>query len=219
VIMPTLDDVDIAPMQRGDQPRGVVIPKLDGQGDAAVGHGRSGGPPAGRGGVPTGVGPTSSRSGAPAGSRGGGPASGSSPAPTPGKGKQAHVVLDDDEVSSNEDKPLQKRLRQLFVAGPTVPDEAAATTAAADKEATAKRVAGAVGDSPAPGQGPSMAGAKRAAPTHQPNAPTWVFGNLGLSSFLSFFLFSRASFSDYISFCRAPLPPARPPQRVQLLLS
>jgi hypothetical protein len=29
----------------------------------------------------------------------------------PGKGKQVHAVLEDDEVSSDEDEPLQKRLR------------------------------------------------------------------------------------------------------------
>jgi hypothetical protein len=48
----------------------------------------------------------------------------------------AHVVLDDDEVSFDEDETLQKRLRQLFGAGPAMPDEAAATMAAADSEAT-----------------------------------------------------------------------------------
>jgi hypothetical protein len=45
------------------------------------------------------------------------------------------VVLDDDEVSSDEDEPLQKRLRQLSGIGPVGLDEAAAT----DKEATGKR--------------------------------------------------------------------------------
>jgi hypothetical protein len=110
-----------------------------------------------------------------------------------GKGKQARVILDDDEVSSDEDEPLQKWLRQLFGAGTAAASSTAATTASADKEAAAKRVAqeamargtteeatvkaaadeevigkiadeatGAVRDSPAPGQAPSVAGAKRA---------------------------------------------------------
>jgi hypothetical protein len=44
VIMPMLDDIDIAPVQRGDQSRGVVIPRLDGPGGAVGGPGRGGGP-------------------------------------------------------------------------------------------------------------------------------------------------------------------------------
>jgi hypothetical protein len=92
--------------------------------------------------------------------------------------------------------------------GTAVLDEAAATTIAIDKEAVAKRaaeeaavkaaadeeVAGkaadeaarTVRDSPAPGQAPSVAGAKRAA-APSGSTPPGVFGNLGLSSFLSFF--------------------------------
>ncbi len=65
-IMPTLDDVNIALVQRGDQSRDVVIPGPGGPGGAAGCHG-GGGPPAGHGGVPAG-----SRSGAPVGGRGGG---------------------------------------------------------------------------------------------------------------------------------------------------
>jgi hypothetical protein len=65
-IMPTLDDVDIAPVQRGDQSRSVVIPRPDSSGGAAGGHDRGGGPPAGRGGIPV--------AGSPAGSHGGAPA-------------------------------------------------------------------------------------------------------------------------------------------------
>jgi hypothetical protein len=132
-IMPTLDDVDIAPVQRGDQSRGVVIPGPSGPGGAAGGHGH--------GGVPVGGGPAGSRSGAPTGGRGGtadgSSAAGSSSAAAPGKGKQTRVVLDDDEVSSDEDEPLQKRQRQLSGARPAVLDEAVA----ADKEAAAKRAA------------------------------------------------------------------------------
>jgi hypothetical protein len=47
VIMPTLHNVDIAPVQRGDQSHSVVIPGLDGLGDATGGHNHGGGPPAG----------------------------------------------------------------------------------------------------------------------------------------------------------------------------
>jgi hypothetical protein len=65
--------------------------------------------------------------------------------PAPGKGKHARVILHDDEVSSDEDEPLQKRLRQLFrVAGlsgsgptPAAPD----VVAAVDKEVMDQKVA------------------------------------------------------------------------------
>jgi hypothetical protein len=105
-IMLTLDGVDIAPVQWGDQSRGVVISGLDGPGGTAGGHGRGGGPRSGRGGVPIGGGPTGSRSGAPASGREGSPAGNSSSTAAFGKGKQARVVLDDDKVSFDEDEPL-----------------------------------------------------------------------------------------------------------------
>jgi hypothetical protein len=138
-IMPTLDDVDIAPVQRGDQSRGVVIPGSDGTGGVTGGHSH--------GGVPAGGGPAGGRSGASAGGQGG--TTGSSSAAALGKGKQTCVILDDDEVSSNEDEPLQKRLWQLSGAGPAVRDEAAADKWVAEEatmkrsveEATAKRAA------------------------------------------------------------------------------
>jgi hypothetical protein len=60
-IMPTLDDVDITPVQRGDKSRGVVIPEPGGLVSAAGGHSRGRSPSAGRGGVPTGGGPAGSR--------------------------------------------------------------------------------------------------------------------------------------------------------------
>jgi hypothetical protein len=41
-IMPTLDDVDIAPVQRGDQSRGVVIPGPGGPGGTAGGYSHGG---------------------------------------------------------------------------------------------------------------------------------------------------------------------------------
>jgi hypothetical protein len=82
-VMPTLDNVDIAPVQRGDQSPGVVIPRSGGPGGDTGGHDH--------GGVPVGGGLAGSRSGAPAGGRGGttgdsSAASGSSAA-APSKGK------------------------------------------------------------------------------------------------------------------------------------
>jgi hypothetical protein len=99
--------------------------------------------------------------------------------PTPGKGKHACIMLDDDEVSFDEDEPQQKQLRWLPSAGPSSAalDKAAvankeATYMRATKEATTKRgteeatvkaaadeevtgktadeATGAVGESPAP---------------------------------------------------------------------
>jgi hypothetical protein len=138
-IIPMLDDVDIALVQRGDQSRGVVIPGPGSPGDAAGGHNRGGGPPTGRGGVPVGDGPAGSCSGPPVGDRGG--ATGGFSAAALGKGKQTCVVLDGDEVSSDEDEHLQKRLRQFFGAGLAVRNEVIVTMAAADKEAEDKRAA------------------------------------------------------------------------------
>jgi hypothetical protein len=54
-IMPTLDDIDIASVQRGDQSRGVVILGAGSLVGATGGHGRGGGPVCDRGGVPTGA--------------------------------------------------------------------------------------------------------------------------------------------------------------------
>jgi hypothetical protein len=79
VKMPTLDDVDIALVQRGDQSHGVVIPGSGGPGSAAGGHGH--------GGVPVGSGLAGSRSGAPAGGRGGSAGGSSS---TSGSSATAH---------------------------------------------------------------------------------------------------------------------------------
>jgi hypothetical protein len=82
--MPMLDDVDIAVVQRGDLSHGVTIP---------------------------GVTVTGGRGGTTGGSRGGrGPGGSGSPSSTPapgkGKGVPTRVIHDDDEVSSDEDKPL-----------------------------------------------------------------------------------------------------------------
>jgi hypothetical protein len=121
----------------------MVIPEAGGLFSADGGHGRGGGPAGGHSGVPTG-----GRGGISTGGRGGGPDGGSDPAPAPDKGKQACVILDNDEVSSDEDEPLQKLLQWLPGAGgpsrsgpgPAVPYEAIAMAAAADMEATNKRV-------------------------------------------------------------------------------
>jgi hypothetical protein len=210
-IMPMLDDVDIAPVQRGHQSHGVVIPGLGGPSGAADGHGH--------GGAPVGGGPACSRSGAPAGGRGG--AAGSSSAAALGKGKQTRIILDDDEVSFDEDEPLQKRLRQLSDAGPVVRDEAAAADKeAADKtvveEVAAKRAAkesvtkeaaeeraakeaaatavaaeaaGAARGSPAPSQALSAAGAKRSTtPSGSTPPPKHPSVCPALSPFFAFFI-------------------------------
>jgi hypothetical protein len=163
------------------------MPGLDGLGGAAGGHNRGGGPPVGCGSVPAG-----SHSGTPAGGRGGSLVGGSSPGPAPGKGKQARVVLDDDEVSSNEDEHVQKQLRQHSDAGPAVPDEAVA----------AKRVAGAVRDSPARcPQWPGLRGRRL-----HPASQTSLQGCLETSICLASSLFFGASFPDYISFLPSSSP-------------
>jgi hypothetical protein len=234
VIMSTLDDVDIAPVQTSDQSRGVVIPRPGGLDGAAGGHGH--------GGVPAGGGPAGSRSGASASGQGG--TAGGSTVMALDNGKQMCVILDDDEVSSDEDEPLQKRLRQLSGAGLTVCDEAAvADKEAADKgaaeEATMKRAAeeavakkaveeraaeevvvkaaaaeatGAARGSPAPSQTPPAAGAKRSAvlsgSTPMAKCPyrgVWKPRFVQLSPPF-FFPFSIL----LLPFCPGPLPPARP---------
>jgi hypothetical protein len=153
-MMPTLDDVDIAVVQRGDLSRGVTIP------GATVTGGRGGTTGGGRGGRGR------DGSGSPI----------SAPALGKGKGVSVRVVHDDDEVSSDKDEPLQARLRSWFpvvgssslgTASPVaVAAEAAGAEAATDRraaeEAAAKEAAGE--GSSVPGQVPSSAaGAKRAA--------------------------------------------------------
>jgi hypothetical protein len=152
--MPMLDDVDIAVVQRGDLSHGVTIPGATvtgGQGST------TGGSRSGRG-------------------RGGSGSPSSAPALSKDKEVSVRVVHDDDEVSSDEDEPLQARLRSRFpavgssslgTASPiAVAAEAAGAKAATDRraveEATAKEAAGE--GSSVPGQVPSStAGAKRAA--------------------------------------------------------
>jgi hypothetical protein len=116
--MSTLDDVDIALVQRGDLSHGVVIHGDGVLGGAAGGRGQGGGPAGVRGGSSADDrgGPVG---GGPAGGQGGDPTGGFSPALAPVKGKDKHVwvVLDDDEVSSDEDAPLQKQLRLSSTVG------------------------------------------------------------------------------------------------------
>jgi hypothetical protein len=82
--MPTLDDVDITGVQRGDLSRGGTIP------GSTVTGGRGGTTGGGRGGRgPEGSGSPSSAS-----------------ALGRGKGVSARVIHDDDEVSSDMDEPL-----------------------------------------------------------------------------------------------------------------
>jgi hypothetical protein len=171
VAMPTLDDVDITVVQRGDLSRGVTIPGATVTGD--------------RGGTTGG------------GRRGRGPGSSGSPRSAPalnkGKGVSTRVIHDDDKVSSDEDEPLQVRLRSRFPAGGSsspgttspvaVAAEAggaeAATYRRAAEEVVAKEVAGK--GSSVPGQVPSSAaGAKRAAtpsgsspPAKRPYRDVW----------------------------------------------
>jgi hypothetical protein len=71
--MPTLDDIDIASVQRGDLSHGVVIPGTSGLGGAAGGRGRGDGTAGGhggilvdgRGGCPTSCGPIGGQGGGP----------------------------------------------------------------------------------------------------------------------------------------------------------
>jgi hypothetical protein len=70
VAMPSMDDVGIAPIQRGDQSRGVQIPGAGTAGGAAP-----------------------------------------SPALSKGKGKVVRVIRSDDEVSSDDDVPMQRQMR------------------------------------------------------------------------------------------------------------
>jgi hypothetical protein len=152
--MPTLDDVDIAVVQRGDLSRGVTIPGV------TVTGGRSGTTGGGRGGRGPGG------SGCPS----------STPAPGKGKGVSTRVVHDDDEVSSDEDEPLQVRLRSRFPTGGSsslgTASPVVAVAGAVGAEGPSDRRAAAVATatevagegSPVPGQAPSSAaGAKRAA--------------------------------------------------------
>jgi hypothetical protein len=149
--MPTLDDVDIAVVQRGDLSRGMTIPGV------TVTGGRGGTTGGGRGGR----GP------------GGSGCSSSTPAPGKGKGASTRVVHDDDEVSSDEDEPLQVRLRSRFPAGRSsslgTASPVAVAAGAVGAEGPSDRRAAAVATatevagegSPVPAQAPfSVAGAK-----------------------------------------------------------
>jgi hypothetical protein len=119
----------------------VVIPEAGGLVGVAGGCGWGGGPAAGRDGVSA----SGGHGGTLAGGRGGVLAGGPTPALGKGKDKHAHVILDDAEVLSDEDEPLQKQLRaSLGVGGSSgstlaAPDVAAMMKAAEDKDIVDKR--------------------------------------------------------------------------------
>jgi hypothetical protein len=203
VAMPTVDDVDIAVVQRGDLSCGVTIP------GATVTGGRGGTTGGGRGG------------------RGPGGSGSPSSAPALGKGKRVstRVVHDDDEVSSDEDEPLQVRLRSQFLAGRssslgTASPIAVAAEAAGAEAATYKRAAeeaaakeAASEGSSVPGQVPSSAaGAKRAAtssgsspPAKRPYRGVWRPRFVPKSLHPVSFSFCEA---HYFSFPSSRSPPA-----------
>jgi hypothetical protein len=83
VAMPSMDDVGIAPIQRGDQSCGVQIPRT--------------GTASGQGGAT------------------------STPAPSKGKEKVVRVVHSDDDISSDDDVPLQRWMRAPCRGGSTPP--------------------------------------------------------------------------------------------------
>jgi hypothetical protein len=158
---------------RGATPsRGVVIPRPGGPGGTAGGHGHGGIPAGGRGGT----------------------AGGSSVAALD-KGKQTHAILDDDEVSSDEDEPLQKRSwqRRLRRRGPRRRLQRRQRLPRPQEQPGARRPPARHCQRPGP-RGLRL----RVAPPRQPNVPTGVYGNLSLSSSPPFFLSSFFSFSYYL---------------------
>jgi hypothetical protein len=204
--MPTLDDIDITVVQRGDLSCGVTIPGATvtgGRGDT-TGGGRGGRGPGG--------------SGSPI----------SAPALGKGKGVSVQVVRDDDEVSSDEDEPLQARLRSRFPAGRSsslgtaspvmVAVEAAGAEAATDRrateEATAKEAAG-EGSSVPSQVSSSAAGAKRAAtpsgsspPAKRPYRGVWRSRYAPKSLRPILFSFCEAQYFSFSSSRPPPVPRA-----------
>jgi hypothetical protein len=148
---------------RGATPsRGVVIPRPGGPGGTAGGHGHGGIPACGRGGTV-----------------------GGSSAAVLDKGKQTRTILDDDEVSSDEDEPLQKRLwqRRLRRRGPRRRPQRRQRLPRPQEQPGARRPPARHCQRPGP-RGLRL----RVAPPRQPNVPTGVFGHLGLFSSPPFFL-------------------------------
>jgi hypothetical protein len=87
--MPTLDDIDIATVHRGDLSRGMAIPGSDASSDlggTTSGHG--GVVIIARGGGPAGGSPACDRGGGPTGNRGRGATGGSDPALTPARARK-----------------------------------------------------------------------------------------------------------------------------------
>jgi hypothetical protein len=214
VAMPTLDDVDIAVVQRGDLSRGVTIPgvTVTGGWGGTIGGGRGGRGPGG--------------SGSPS----------STPALGKGKGVSTRVVHDDDEVSFDEDEPLQVRLRSRFLTGGSSSLGTASPVAAAARAAGAEglldRRAAAVATStevagegsPVPGQAPSsVAGTKRAAtpsgsspPAKRPYKGVWRPRYVPKSLRPVSFSFCEA---HYFSFPSSRPPPAPRAPRVATVAS
>jgi hypothetical protein len=105
--MPTLDDIDIASVLRGDQFCGVVIHEMDATGN------QHGGAVGGQGGaVASGQSDDAidDHDGSVVGGVGG---MSSALAPGKGKEKQARVIADDNEVSFDEDLPRYRSLPEL----------------------------------------------------------------------------------------------------------
>jgi hypothetical protein len=206
VAMPMLDDVDITVVQRGNLSRGVTIlgATVTGSQGGTTGGGRGGRGPGG--------------SGSPS----------SAPALGKGKGVFARVVHDDDEVSSDEDEPLQVWLRSRFPAGGssslgtaspvTVAAKATGAEAATDRrvaeEAAAKVVAGE--GSSVLDQVPSFAaGAKRAAtpsgsspPAKRPYRGVWRPRYVPKSLRPVLFSFCEAHYFAFLSSRPPPAPRA-----------
>jgi hypothetical protein len=200
-VMPTLDDVDIAVVQRGDLSRGVTIPGV------TITGGRGGTTDGGRGGRgPGGLGSPSS-----------------TPAPGKGKGVSMRVIHDDDEVSSDEDEPLQVQLRSRFPAGGSRSLGTASPIAAAagatgaegpsDRRAAAEVAAIEVAGegSLVPGQAPSSAaGAKRAAAPRCSSPPAkWPYRGIWIPRYVP-----KSLRPVLFSFCEAhyfSFPSSRPP--------
>jgi hypothetical protein len=126
-------------------------------------------------------------------------------------------VLDDAAAADKEaaDKRATKEAAVKRAVEERATEEATVMVAAAEEVASKvmDEAAGAAGGSPALARRPWRPGPRglrlQVAPTHRPNVPIGVFGNLSLSNFLSPFFFCVASFS-YSPFCPGPLPLAQP---------
>jgi hypothetical protein len=106
-------------------------------------------------------------------------------------------VLDDVAAADKEaaDKRATKEAAVKRAVEERATEEATVMSAAAEEVASKimDEAAGAAGGSPAPARRPWRPGPRglrlQVAPTHRPNVPIGVFGNLSLSNFLSPFFF------------------------------